>query len=181
MTHSLSARTRPRPRVFANAAVHQKAQELVEQVADVLLQPLWVEHADEMQVLELGEQLGEGAQVARRAAFVHALHRILGEKAREQRELEQLVEQAGERVVGVLGQHGVALGQRARPIQQGLVFGFAQFRGESGEAKLVVVVPDRQRDAFGPRPHLGELREQEDQRADHQANFLALEVHVRAR
>jgi hypothetical protein len=69
-----------------------------------------------MQIFELGEQLGEGAEVARSATLIHALYGILDEEAREQRKLEQLVEQAGERVVGVLGKRGVALGQRSRLI-----------------------------------------------------------------
>src|SRR5690606_27415548 len=103
----------------------QEAQELVEQVAQVLFQEVRVEHADVVQVLELGEQLGEGAEVARRTTLVHALHGLFGEKAREQRELEQLVKQAREGVVGVLRQHYVALGQRARPIQQRLVLRLA--------------------------------------------------------
>ena len=115
-----------------------------------------------MQVLELGEQLGEGAKVARRASLVHALRCFFGEKARKQRELEQLVEQAGKGVVGVLREHGVALGQRTCPIQQGLVLRLAQLVGEGLEAELVVVVPDVQMHAFGPRAHLRELREQED-------------------
>ncbi len=166
--------------VLANAAINEKAHELVEQVAQVLFQKLGVEHADVVQVLELGQQLGESAEVARGTALVYALYGFLGEEAREQRKLEQLVEQTREGVVGVLRQHRVALGQRARPVKQGLIFGLAQFVRERLEALVVVVVPDGQRDPFGPCPHLGELREEEDQRSDHQANFLALEEHVRA-
>lgn len=166
--------------VLADTALLQEAQELVEQVTEVLFQEVRVQHADEMQVLELGEQLGESAKIARRAALVHALHRLLREEARKERELQELVEQTREGVVGVLREHGVALGQRAGPIQQGLVFRLAQLVDEGLEALVVVVVPDVQMHAVGPRPHLGELREQENQRADHQADLLPLEKHVRA-
>ena len=134
-----------------------------------------------MQVLELGEQLGEGGQVARRAAIVDAVQRLFGEEAREDRELQQLVEHTRKGVVGVLRQHRVALGQRTGPFEQPLVLRFAQLVCEGFEAKVVVVGPDVELRALGPLPHLRELREQEDQRAYHQADLFAFEEHVRAR
>ncbi|MNE37698.1 hypothetical protein D3C80_1315610 [compost metagenome] len=131
-----------------------------------------------MQVLELVEQFGEGAEVASGTPFVRALDGLLAEETREQRELQQLVEQAREGIVGVLHEHGVAFGQRARPVQHRLVLRLTQLVDEGLEALMVVEVPNGQRDAFGPRPYLGELREQENQRSDHQADFLALEEHI---
>jgi hypothetical protein len=69
--------------VLTNAAVTKKAQESVEQIPKVFLQVLGVQHADIVQILELGEQLGEGSEVARGAPLVHALHGLRGEEARE--------------------------------------------------------------------------------------------------
>src|SRR5690554_568058 len=75
----------------------------------------------------------------------------------------------------------MALRQRPCPIQQLLVFWFAQLIREGLKALVVVVIPDRQTHTFSPAANFCELGEKENQRTNHQANFLPPEKHIRAR
>ncbi len=155
---------------------------MVEEIAQVLVEVFGGEDADVVEVVEAVEQAREEGEVVERAARLEALEeQVFVQVAAEERKSEKLVEEAGEVVVGIVGERPMFASAGARPAEQIGILGAAECGSEKAIALLVVVTPDVQMSVGFPLPHLGKLGEEEDQRADQQADFFAIEELIGAR
>src|ERR1700730_8752658 len=105
---------------------------------------------------------------------------VFAQESAEGWELQQLVEQAGERVVCILGQSDVRFSNANKPRPDLCVRSRLDIRDDAGEAGIVIC-PYAELLAFAHLPDRTVLREHEEECSNHEPNFLSLEKHIRTR